>query len=49
MHEDSRDELDERRNYEPPDLRVLATVQEATLMGTEGIVTDASFSTSPGP
>jgi hypothetical protein len=35
MDAQRRDETDERREYEPPELTVLASVEEATLMATE--------------
>jgi hypothetical protein len=42
MDHDRQD--DDRRDYEAPELSVLASVEEATLMGTEGDTPDGSLS-----
>jgi hypothetical protein len=48
MDQDRHDFEDDRRDYEAPKLEVLASVEEATLMGTEGSTPDGEIS-SPGP
>ena len=46
MDQDQTQREDDRRDYEPPELEVLASVQEATLMGTEGNVSDGQISST---
>jgi hypothetical protein len=43
MDSQRRDEVDERDDYEAPELITLASVEEATLMGLEGATSDGTF------
>jgi hypothetical protein len=46
MDPEQREPEDERREYEPPELTVLASVEEATLMGAEAVQTSDGTSFS---
>jgi hypothetical protein len=46
MEREAREADDERRDYEAPEVKVLATVEEATLMGAEAVQTSDGTSFS---
>jgi hypothetical protein len=48
MEQDTHEEPDVQRPYEPPEIEVVGTVEEVTLMGVEGNVSDGGFTVVSG-